>query len=209
MRGYNYLDFANKPYYFGITLGYNTSSYKLVHAERFILNDSILVAESERGPGFNLGVVSNLKLGDDFDLRFLPTLSFADRRLTYTLADGSPAIKKIESVFIEAPFQFRYKSKPYKDVRAFVLVGAKYSFDLASNSRTRQAAQLVKVSPHDFLVEYGAGFQIYFPYFIFSPEFKVSHGVGNILIYDEDLIYTNTLEKIMSRVFTLSFHFEG
>lgn len=207
---YNYLDFANKPYYFGITLSYNSSDFRVSPSDRFIRNDSVKTVLSPRGPGFNLGIVGNLKVGKYFDFRFLPTLSFSDRELEYDFV-GSDLKKteKIEAVFIEAPFLVRYKSEPYKDLRAFVIAGVKYSFDVASNSRTRQKDSLLKVAPSDFSVEFGAGVQIFFPYFIFSPEIKVSHGLSNILIYDDNLIYSSVLDKLFSRTFTVSFHFEG
>ena len=66
---YNYLDFQGRPYYFGITLGYNQSSYRVFRGQNFILNDSVAGVESLKGPGFNLQIVSNLKLGENFDLR--------------------------------------------------------------------------------------------------------------------------------------------
>lgn len=207
---YNYLDFANKPYYFGITLSYNSSDYRVSPSENFILNDSVRTVLSPRGPGFNLGIVGNLKVGQYFDFRFLPTLSFADRKLEYSFARGDGMQREqVEAVFIETPFLVRYKSQPYNDIRAFVVAGVKYSFDVASNSRTRQKDSLLKVAPSDFSVEFGAGVQIFFPYFIFSPELKVSHGLSNILIHDDDLIYSSVLDKLFSRTFTLSFHFEG
>ncbi|MEM6724913.1 MAG: porin family protein [Bacteroidota bacterium] len=211
IRGnYNYLDFANKPYYFGITLSYNTSNFRVIPNGDFILNDSIRTVQSPAGPGFNLGIVTNLKIGKYFDFRLLPTLSFSDRRLDYRRVDSeAPETKKIEAVYIEAPFLVRYKSSPYKDVRVFAVAGVKYSYDVASNSRTRQSDQLIKIAPSDFSVEYGVGMQFFFPYFIFSPEIKVSHGLSNILIYDPDLIYSSVLDRIFSRTLTISFHFEG
>ena len=208
---YNFLDFQAKPYYFGITLGYNSSNFRIFHSRNFILNDSISSAESVTGPGFNLGIVSNLKVGQYFDFRFLPTLSFAERNIRYTSPSDfrPPYSRKVESVFVEMPFHIRYKSAPYNDMRLFIIAGIKYSFDVASDSRTRQADELVKIAPTDFAFEYGAGIQFFFPYFIFSPEFKVSHGISNILIYDADLDQSNVIEKILSKTFTVSLHFEG
>jgi len=209
---YNFLDFNQKPYYFGITLAYNTSNFRPFNSKEFIQNDSIAGISSVNGPGFNLGIVTNLKIGQYFDLRLLPTLSFAERNIEYNRAGRSQfpvTNRKFESVFVEMPFHVRYKSQPFNDMRLFVLGGVKYSFDVASDSRARQAETLVKVAPTDFSVEVGAGAQFFFPYFIFSPEFKVSHGIGNILIYDGALEESTVLEKILSRTFTISFHFEG
>ena len=208
---FNYLDFQAKQYYFGITLGYNLGDYRIFNSKNFIRNDSFAKIESVGGPGFNLGIVSNLRLGEFFDLRFLPTLSFAERNIRYSLPSASarPVDRKISSVLVEMPFHVRYKSAPYHDFRLFVIGGAKYSFDVASDSRSRQAVGLVKISPTDFQFEYGAGIQFFFPYFIFSPEIKISQGINNVLIYNNRVYQSTILDKVMSRTFTLSFHFEG
>lgn len=208
---YNYLDFQQKPYYFGITMAANSSNYRLFRSSEFILNDSIRSVTALGGPGFNLGIVSNLKIGNYFDFRFLPTLSFAERNIAYesTVEGGRIPERKIESVFVEFPFHVRYKSAPYNDMRLFVIAGVKYSFDVASESRSRSADELVKIAPNDFAIEYGAGIQFFFPYFIFSPEIKISQGMGNILLYDNNLRESRVLEKILSRTFTISLHFEG
>ncbi len=208
---YNFLDFNQKPYYFGITLGYNSSNFKVFQSKDFILNDSIRTVESVTGPGINLGVVTNLKIGDYFDIRFLPTISFGERNINYTATniDRRPFARKVQSVFVEMPFQTRYKSAPFNDMRLFVVAGVKYSFDVASDSRSRQSETLVKIAPNDFAFEIGTGIQFFLPYFIFSPEIKFSHGLNNILIFDKNLEESSVIDKVLSRTFTLSFHFEG
>ncbi|MCP9235058.1 porin family protein [Lewinella sp. JB7] len=210
-RNQNFFDFQAKPYYFGITLGYNSSRYTPFRSNDFIYTDSIVGVTSLDGPGFNLNLIGNLKLGKYFDFRFTPGFSFAERTLNYTQSSVRrvESQEKVESVFIEMPFYFRYKSAPYRDKRLFLIAGMKYSFDVASESRTRQAEELVRISPHDFSVEYGAGIQIFFPYFILSPEFKISHGIGNTLLFNPTLPESRVLEKVTSRTFTLSFHIEG
>ena len=210
-HNFNYKDFQAKSYYFGITLGMNQSDFRIYHSKDFIRNDSFSQAQSVTGPGFNLGIVSNLKIGEFFDVRFLPTLSFVERNIKYAPPGESTLsiTRRVESVFVEVPFQVRYKSVPYHDFRLFLIAGVKYVFDVASDSRTRQAAGLVKIAPTDFQFEYGAGVQFFFPYFIFSPEFKISQGINNVLIYNEGLEASNVLEKVLSRTFTVSLHFEG
>jgi hypothetical protein len=207
----NFLDFNQKPYYFGITLGINSSNYKPFRSKDFLMSDSIRTVESVTGPGFNLGIVTNLKIGDYFDFRFLPTLSFAERNIEYTNTARirNFSQRTVESVFVEVPFHVRYKSAPFHDKRVFVVAGMKYSFDVASDSRTKQAESLVKIAPSDFQFEYGAGMQFFFPFFIFSPELKISQGIGNTLIYNEKLQESTVLEKLLSRTFTISLHFEG
>jgi hypothetical protein len=208
---YNFFDFQQKPYYFGITLGYNSSSFKPFNSSNFLATDSIRVIESAAGPGFNLGIVTNLKMGDNFDFRFLPTLSFAERTINYTKRGRQANLsqRRVESVLVEMPFHLRYKSAPYKDMRLFLIAGVKYAFDVASESELRQAETLVKIAPNEFSVEYGAGVQFFFPFFIFSPELKISHGIGNTLIFNDQVQESTVLEKLLSRTFTISLHFEG
>jgi len=210
-NSFNYQNFKAKQYYFGITLAYNTSNYKVFRSKEFLEGSPITAIESVRGPGLNLGLVTNLKIGEYFDVRFLPTLSFATRNLNYSQPgeEFAEIERKFDPVFVEAPLQFRYKSETYNDMKMFVLGGIKYAFDVSSQSRTQLERSLVRIAPSDFALEIGFGFQFYFPYFIFSPELKFSHGLSNTVIYSQNVGQSTVLDKVHSRAFTLSFHFEG
>lgn len=207
----NYNSFKDRQYYFGITLAYNTSNYQVLRSEDFLLNQDISRVESVRGAGLNIGLVTNLKIGEYFDIRLLPTLSFASRQLNYAQASDDARVfdRKMDPVFVEAPLQFRFKSETYKDMKMYILGGVKYMYDVSSESRTRRDLNLVKIAPSDFALEVGFGAQFYFPYFIFSPEFKFSHGLSNTLIYNRNIAQSTILDKVLSRTFTISFHFEG
>jgi len=205
---YNFRDFNRKSYYFGINIGFNSSGYKLQQSGFFINNDSIKVTEGKSEVGVNMHMVTNLKLGEYFDFRFLPGFSFAQRGLEFTNVSDSKVIeRKIESVFFELPFHIRFKSEPYKDKRMFVVAGLKYSYDVQTNSKSRKS--LIRIAPHDFQYEVGVGMQMFYPYFIFSPEIKFSRGLGNILIYDKSQNEARVLENVVSQIFTISFNFEG
>ena len=210
---HNFREFQSKPIYFGITLGFNSSNFQIQHSDKFILNDSFLLAEARTGPGFNVSLVTNLKMGDHFDFRFLPGFSFAERSIAYQKVndDSFEDVRTLESVFVQMPFHVRYKSAPYKDKRVFAIAGIKYTYDVASNARVRkdQAGSLIKISPHDYAIEIGAGVQFFLPLFIFSPEIKFSQGLSNTLIYNGALEQSRVLEKVQSRTFTISLHFEG
>lgn len=208
---YNYSTFKNKRFYFGLTLGYRNTNYQLRKSDKFILDDSIAVAESISGNGFAVNAIVNMKIGEYFDFRILPTIAFSDRRFDFTLTDNKKHVDRIESVFVELPLVVRYKSAPYKDKKVFLTTGVNYSYDVQSNARVRadRFNNIMRLSPHDFSLEFGAGMQFFFPYFIFSPEIKYSHGLENILIYNNDLARNRVLEKVYSRTFTISLHFEG
>ena len=211
-KNYNFLEYKNKDYYFGITLGINSSKHFTLQSDEFLHTDSIRVIQGAQGLGFDVNGIVNFKIGENFDFRALPGFSFITRTLEFnTTADFPGQTRDLESILIKFPFHVRYKSAPYRDKRAFIVSGLSYSFDVASNSRVREelARNLIQVSPHDFQFEIGVGMQFFFPYFIFSPEFKFSQGLNNTLIYNQNLIESRVIEKLMSRTFTISFHIEG
>lgn len=201
-------DFQKKPYYFGINLGFNNTGFHVSRSGTFINNDSFNITAGRSNTGLNMHMITNLKIGDFFDFRFIPGFSFAQRGFEYVeIQTGNTRIREIESVFVEMPFQLRYKSLPYKDKRMFVLAGLKYSYDVQTNSKSRKS--LLKVSPHDFQYEVGLGIQMFYPFFIFSPEIKFSRGLSNLIIYENNKIESRVLDNVTSQIFTISFNFEG
>lgn len=206
---YNMPSYDQKRYHFGISLGLNVSDFKISLSEKFIHHDSILVVESSKGPGFNLGIVADLPIGDYFDLRFIPSLSFADKGLNYTMKQRDTLEDKgIESVYLDFPILLKFKSERIGNWRVYVLAGLEYGNDMASNAKARKAADKVKIIRNDFMYNYGAGFDFYFPMFKLSIELKMSHGMNNILAEDSKLIYSDVIQKLTSRTYLLSFHFE-
>lgn len=175
--------------------------------------DTLMSVEATRAPGFTLGIVSNLHLGNMLDLRFLPSLSFGERSLDYTI--NNPAResiifreKKVESTFLEFPLLLKYKSLRLNNGRAYLIGGFKYVIDLASQDRIDDNNEnLLKLKRNDINYELGFGIDFYLPYFKFSPEIKVAYGLNNLIVRDNS-IYTNSLESIRSKAIFISFTFE-
>ena len=211
----NYDDYRAKDLYFGISLGFNSSKHQVFHSRQFIGNPNVQLAQGAPSVGFDVHGIINYKFGEYFDFRLLPGISFATRHLDFNEdIDPTSGIrtvnrKTVESIFADMPLLIRYKSAPYKDKRAFIVAGLNYSFDVASNSQTRQADDFIKISPHDFQVQAGFGMQFFFQYFILSPEIKYSQGINNILLFNDQIVESTVIEKLLSRTLTLSFHFEG
>lgn len=195
--------------HFGILMGYNRSNFHIQKSERFLFSDSIRGVESGKGPGFTLGIISNVHIGKNFDIRFLPSFAFSERDLHYKFFNQEDLTQPIESVNLEFPLLLKFKSDPYKDMRMYVLAGMKYTYDLNSNAEARNAEDLVKVGRHDFLVEYGFGFEFYFPYFIFAPEIRISQGIFDVHSPDPKLNLSNVLDRLFTRSVLLVFNFEG
>jgi len=205
----NYYKFAKKTFYFGMALGLNSNKYKILNNDSFILSDSFNVVESNSSTGFNVGIISNFKLGEDVDFRFVPTFNFSDRNLIYTDQIGTESTTFLETIYTELPLVVRYKSKPYHDKRVFVSAGFKYGFDLSNRARTRNEEAVIKLSESDFSVQYGAGIQFFFKYFIFSPEIQISHSLTNNLIFDDEVERSAVIDELQLRSIFFTINFEG
>ncbi len=211
---YNFYEFNKKPFYFGLTLGGHSSGYLTSNSRNLIQHDSIQVIQGKDIPGLHVNIITNLKIGQYFDFRFIPGFSFTERKIRFIDSEISEIEiqeERIESVFLEIPMLLRFKSAPYRDKRLFVVAGLKYTYDVASNSKARQdqTINLLKIAPHDFQFEIGAGIQFFFPFFIFSPEIKYSQSIGNIHVFNSSKPESSVIDKILSRTLSISFHFEG
>jgi len=202
--------YSKRNFHFGIALGLNFSNYKITLDSNYYEQDEILEAHAVTNPGFGLGILSSLHLSKSFELRFIPDLAFADRSIEYILssADSVP-VKRIESVYLDFPFDIKYRSRPYKDFRMYVMAGFKYSIDMQSNAQARLAENLIKVNRNDFSFDYGIGCEFHLPLVILAPEIKVSYGLTNVLKEDDNLIYSRVLQGLRARSIMFSIHFEG
>ena len=181
------------------------------HFERF---DTLKSVVSIPKYGFNLGIISELMLHQYVTLRFIPNLSFAERNLQYSFEGYDTIVRKksIESTFLNFPLDLKLRSKRVNNFGAYILAGGGYSLDLASKRNTVTSTdpneQIVKLKRDDFFYEVGAGAEFYLEYFKFAIEGKLSIGTKNLLIKD-NTIYSNSIDKLNSKVFLISITFEG
>ena len=196
-----------KPYHFGINLGYNKSHFSFTHHPRFLQYDSIMDVESINSTGINLAWLVNLRMSDHFDLRVHPLdLTFSEKAFLYTenYSEDSLIEKKVQSITLSFPVQIKFSSDRIKNFKVYTIAGGKLDYDLASNAGARRAEDLIKLKRSDISVELGLGFNIYFPYFVLSPEIKLSSGLVNLHSRDPDLRYSNVIDKINSKMITFS-----
>lgn len=209
----NLPDHDMKPYYFGIMLGYNTSHYNISHHPNFLdqtINKRISDVESGNTGRIHLGIMANYQLSKKFDLRFYPlNLVFSEKKLDYLMKDNTGENQRAESIVMSFPLQIRLKSDRINNFRVYTLAGAKYDFDLASNAGSRNTDNMLKIKKNDYGVEGGIGFQFFMPYFILSPEIKFSYGLANIHARDTELIFSNVVNRMNTRMLMFSLHFEG
>ncbi len=228
-------DYDQAPYHFGFLLGINEMLFTIKtypgYQEKLYFNndfvqsipdqnsDSAYIFNIEAKPtfGFVIGIVGNLRLGEYFDMRFTPSLTFGERNLDFTLKNyyDSPVpemlfvTKNIQSTFVEFPLWVRYKGKRIHNVRPYILAGGKYAIDLASNAKKKadNSNKYVFINRKDIYALGGVGFDFYTAYFKFGTEITMSYGLFDILKRD-DSIYTIPVNRMSSKIFQISFTFE-
>lgn len=206
----NMPDHDTKPYYFGLTFAFNYSTFRLSPTSSFATTDTFLSVQSQWRPGFNVGIMGNLRLSSFIDLRFIPALIFSEKAIVTKMPGVmEPESKSIEAIYMQLPFQLKFKSDRINNFRFYGIVGGKFDYDLASNARSRRTDEWLRVSPIDIGAEVGIGFEFFYPNFIFSPEIKISQGFLNEHFKDSGIPLSNTIDRITTRMFVFSIHLQG
>lgn len=209
---FNLPSYDNRLIHFGFLIGINSSDFRISVSRTPGQFDSIKGVESKNASGFNLGIISNLHLGNFMDLRFIPALAFSSRTLVYAVESSKGTYtrsKDIESTFIELPLLFKFKSERHNNFRAYIIGGAKYSFDMASQKGVKDDVDniTVKIRDGDYGFDIGVGFDFYAQYFKFSPEIRYTFGLRDVLIREGNP-YTSTIDRLTSKIILISFNFE-
>ncbi|MBN8720167.1 MAG: PorT family protein [Sediminibacterium magnilacihabitans] len=204
----------NLPYYFGLTLGYNSSYLQVSKSPKFLQSDSIRSVIPGSSGGIAMGLLATLRLTDHFEARANPQLVIGGSKfLSYTLGitkPGEASFQKqiLPSTLVSFPFHIKFNSDRIGNFKTYLLCGFKFDMDLSSNSAVRNADDIIKLKKYDFGLEAGMGFNFYLPFVTVSPEIKISYGLSNIHQLDPTLKYSNVLDKIQSRMIVFSIHLE-
>jgi hypothetical protein len=206
----NLPDHDQKKYYFGLTFGLNFATYQVSYTSSFVNTDTFTRILPSWSPGFNLGLMGNLKLTKFIDLRLVPSLSFSEKRLDFNkIGYDTIVTKSIESIYVHIPLQLKFKSERIRNFRFYVLLGGKYDYDMAANARSKRNDEYIKVKPNDLGYEFGMGFEFYNPNFIFAPEIKLSQGLMNQIYKDKNIPLTNAIDQLNTRSIVISIHLQG
>jgi hypothetical protein len=236
-------NYENEPYHFGFLLAYNQMMYTIKTVNGYQNNPIspsewpnangqydpataqnlyVYNIETQQTPGFTVGIIGSKRLGRYFDLRFIPSLSFSERRLNYDILvednTGTTAMryitKPIFTTFVEFPLNIKYRSKRYNNIGAYLLGGINPKLDLASqkhnketNANGEEFINNLVTKRFDFAAEIGVGFDIYNQWFRMGVELKMSYGVLDIVKGDA-FLYTKPIDQLRNKMFQLSFLFE-
>jgi hypothetical protein len=195
--------------HFGFQLAVLRSNVNLQYHDSY-LNGSTNIASinASPSPGFIIGGYGCYRISDFWDIK--PQFNFFaayERNLNYQYTDGKPNdVRTVESALFEVPILLKYRSKLRNITNMYWVVGVKPAFSLSQKSSDKDRVLLLN---QDMSIEYGMGFDIFFPYFKFAPELRFSHGLMNVLNTTNQNAYTRPLARMTTHSATLYFHFGG
>lgn len=221
--------FYKQKLHFGFTISGNSTDFRINPKPNSQFPDTVIgttryrikTVYSQPAPGFAIGIVSDARIFDYLRIRFTPSISFASRKIEYRLSnvnrDSSKVFQKlVESAFIFFPLEAKIQSKRLGNFSAYVIGGGGYSLDLASRKKSagvssggpNQLDDNVKLKRDDIFYSAGAGTDFYLEYFKLGLELKLLIGTKNLL-RPENSIFTNSIDKVRSRMVVFTVTFEG
>ena len=200
---FNLPKYDKQWYHFGFTLGLMNTNLKIDYQQ----NSSLRNISAISTPGFNVGIICDLKILKNLNLRFIPSLTFTQRDINFTSFENIKIIKSTESSNLDLPILLKYRSLRYKNMRPYFLLGSRFTYDMASKKEVEDI-NLFKLDEIDYGLEFGFGIDIYLPYFKLAPEIKYFYGFNNLLQLNNVELITSNIESLYSRTILFSLTFE-
>jgi hypothetical protein len=191
-------------------LGLNQNDFKLNLKESDGSTD-ITVAPAT---GFNVGLVVDLRLHKNLNLRLEPGLVSNSKRIFFNHLDApKDRIREVASTYLHIPLLFKFSTDRYKNIRPYLLGGLSYDYNFSSNERgeDNESGQF-RTKTHNMMYEVGIGIDFYLYYFKFSPSIRGVFAINNEIKYDDSANgsspWTGSINFLGTRGVFLNFAFE-
>jgi opacity protein-like surface antigen len=204
-------NFDAQRWSWGYFLGFNSYDF---HFDYEDYNPSPVTGQDfrvEKRTGFNVGLVGNLKLGSNLDLRLEPGVSFSTRGFQALKADAS-TFREISSTYVHIPLLLKFSTDRLNNFKPFVVGGLSTSINLSSNENNPDDNSVgqFRMKTNTYYYEIGFGIDLYLYYFKLSPSIRGVFAINDELVRDEDpdSIFTGNVDKMTSRAIFINFTFQ-
>lgn len=176
----------DKPiFHYGFYLGLNNNGYKVAYKPSSFNNAEIEVSSSI---GFNVGLIADLRLHNNINLRFEPGLMSNTKTLRFKHIVGTENQKEREvgATYLRLPFILKLSTNRLNNIRPYVLGGISYDYNFSSNESNTDDnfGGEFRTTSSNIMYEVGIGIDIYLSYFKFSPSIRGVFAVNNEAVYD-------------------------
>ena len=206
----NLADYDEQWIHYGFLMSGHTSQYRIRYNESFLQPqyDSIHSIIPDKLGGFKLGFVVNMYVFQYLDFRILPTVGFYENTLTYRYTDGNTNRHLKDATMMELPMLLKYKSVRRGNIAMYLVGGANPSWEAVSRGEGVDSREKLELKRFNFSLDFGAGFDLYYPLFKLSPEIRYSFGQRNMLT-DRINSYNVNLDELVTQNFAFFITFEG
>ncbi|KJD35880.1 PorT protein [Tamlana sedimentorum] len=197
-------------YYLGL------SSYDF----NFDYNEDLHDIYVARSPGFNVGLIGNLRINKFLDLRLEPGLIITTRELNYNESyfvnepelRNSYLVREVKSTYIHVPLLLKVSTKRINNFKPFIVGGFSTALNLSSNEdnpEDNRSGQF-RTTKNALFYELGFGIDFYLYNFKFTPSVRGVFGINDELIRDEDpnSPWTSNVASMKTRGLFVNFTFQ-
>lgn len=215
-----------RPFHFGIVVGMHAQDIEFMNAgpQTITFDDgttaekTVTCDQDKWDTGFNVGVIGETRLGNNFAFRVAPALYFGNRHLKFInhtdrMEDGTPFTEQqdLKTIYISSAANLIFSAQRLNNTRPYIMAGINPMFNLTGKSN-----DFIKLKKYDILTEIGLGCDFYLPFFKLRPELKFCYSLINCLdtnhpdkLKDKNkLIYAKSVSEAHSKMIVLSFYFE-
>jgi len=200
----NQQNFDQQRWSWGYLLGFNSYDFNF----DFIDYDNSLTSKDpivEKSVGFNVGLIGNLKLTNNLDLRLEPGVSFNTRfvRPTTTIE-----VDEVNSTYVHIPLLLKFSANRLNNFKPFVVGGLSTSINLSSNEDNPDAVIRLKRDTYNY--EIGFGIDLYLYYFKLTPSIRGVFTINDELVEESknNTSYLRNVDKMSSRAIFINFTFQ-
>jgi len=168
----NLPNFDKRLIHYGFYLGANTNGFKISYKPSIFSNVEV---EVESNVGFNVGLIGDLRLHQNVNLRFEPGLVSNTKTLRFKhIANEREGTREVGNTYLHLPFIFKFSTNRLNNIRPYVLGGASFDFNFSSNEKNQDDnfSGQFRQNASNFMYEVGIGIDLYLPYFKFSPSIR-------------------------------------
>jgi len=205
--GMNNPNYDDRFLTYGFLIGLHTTSYQMKYSEEFLNIDTLHSIRPNLSPGFSLGFIVNLHVADYLDIRLLPKVAFYEHTIDYTSTTGNVTSQLIESTVVEFPLLAKYKSVRRGNLRMYMVGGIKPGIEASAKNASENEDDALPIHKTNLSLDFGVGFDLYYPLFKFSPELRFSKGLRNML-GDGSNDFTRGIKSLNTNTITLYLLFQ-
>lgn len=172
---------------FGFYLGLNYNDYNISYKAPEDFPNAYI--ETDPQMGFNIGLISDVRINKNINLRFEPGLMTNSKKLYFRhLSSKIDSVREASGTFLHLPLLLQLSADRLHNIRPYIVGGLAFDYNFASNFNNPDDnySGEFRMQKNNFMYELGVGMDFYFYYFKFSPSIRGVFAINKELKDDDN-----------------------